>query len=254
MGTNATRHFVADLVAGAQDVRSPAQLGQFVLERLVRVVPYDSAIFIPPNPESGESPVFVNKESFRLLYGLTRQHPGRYLPIVEKMRGRALASGGVARDTDCISSRERDRNAFYADVLRPQAIKQQIVAPPVLRGTNFGLIFMCRHGRSSEFADRTLAALSRLMPAIALATAAVRSLLVDRQVADPLDPAPSHNIRALPPRETEITRLVTDGLTNREIALVLGTSPHTVRNQLSRIFDRLGIASRLELAMFVRSS
>jgi DNA-binding NarL/FixJ family response regulator len=53
--------------------------------------------------------------------------------------------------------------------------------------------------------------------------------------------------------ETEITlsRLVHDGLTNREIAKVLIVSPKTVEVYLSRLFAKLGVESRIELAVAV---
>jgi DNA-binding CsgD family transcriptional regulator/tetratricopeptide (TPR) repeat protein len=53
--------------------------------------------------------------------------------------------------------------------------------------------------------------------------------------------------------DTEITlsRLVRDGLTNREIAKVLIVSPKTVEVYLSRLFAKLGIDSRVELAVAV---
>jgi DNA-binding CsgD family transcriptional regulator/tetratricopeptide (TPR) repeat protein len=53
--------------------------------------------------------------------------------------------------------------------------------------------------------------------------------------------------------DTEITlsRLVHDGLTNREIAKVLIVSPKTVEVYLSRLFAKLGVESRVELAVAV---
>jgi DNA-binding NarL/FixJ family response regulator len=51
-------------------------------------------------------------------------------------------------------------------------------------------------------------------------------------------------------REEEIVHLVEDGLTNRQIAVKLGLSEHTVRNNLFRIFDKLGVSTRVELALY----
>lgn len=51
-------------------------------------------------------------------------------------------------------------------------------------------------------------------------------------------------------REEEIVQLVADGLTNRQIANELKLSEHTVRNNLFRIFDKLGVSTRVELALY----
>jgi DNA-binding CsgD family transcriptional regulator len=40
---------------------------------------------------------------------------------------------------------------------------------------------------------------------------------------------------------------------NQEIALKLNLSEHTVRNYLLRIFDKLGISSRVELVLYAFS-
>lgn len=48
-------------------------------------------------------------------------------------------------------------------------------------------------------------------------------------------------------REQAVVRLVAAGLTNREIAHELTLSEHTVKNYLFRIFDKLGVSSRMEL-------
>lgn len=51
-------------------------------------------------------------------------------------------------------------------------------------------------------------------------------------------------------RETGVVRLVAEGLTNRDISQQLNLSEHTVRNYLFRIFNKVGISSRLELALY----
>ena len=52
-------------------------------------------------------------------------------------------------------------------------------------------------------------------------------------------------------RENEVANLVSEGLTNREIAQKLGLSEHTVSNYLFRIYEKLGISSRVELVLYV---
>jgi DNA-binding NarL/FixJ family response regulator len=51
-------------------------------------------------------------------------------------------------------------------------------------------------------------------------------------------------------REEQVVHLVEDGLTNRQIAMKLGLSEHTVRNNLFRIYEKLGVSTRVELALY----
>jgi DNA-binding NarL/FixJ family response regulator len=48
-------------------------------------------------------------------------------------------------------------------------------------------------------------------------------------------------------REKDVIRCLAEGLTNREIGHRLGLSPHTVKNYLFRIFDKVGVSNRVEL-------
>ncbi len=59
----------------------------------------------------------------------------------------------------------------------------------------------------------------------------------------------SGNVR-LSRRELDVTRCVAEGLTNREISTRLGLTEHTVKNYLFRIFDKVGVSSRVELVLF----
>jgi len=51
-------------------------------------------------------------------------------------------------------------------------------------------------------------------------------------------------------REEDVVRLLAEGLTNRDIAAQLGLSEHTVRNYLFRVFDKLGVSTRVELVLY----
>ncbi len=51
--------------------------------------------------------------------------------------------------------------------------------------------------------------------------------------------------------EIEIATLVWQGRTNPEIGAVLGSSEQVIKNHLRTIFDKLGVWSRLELALYV---
>jgi DNA-binding NarL/FixJ family response regulator len=51
-------------------------------------------------------------------------------------------------------------------------------------------------------------------------------------------------------REEQVIALVTDGLSNRDVANELGLSEHTVKKYLFRIFEKLGISSRVELVLY----
>ena len=52
-------------------------------------------------------------------------------------------------------------------------------------------------------------------------------------------------------REQEVVSKVAEGMKNREIAVLLSVSEHTVKNHLFRIFERLGISSRAELILYI---
>lgn len=52
-------------------------------------------------------------------------------------------------------------------------------------------------------------------------------------------------------KEIQVASLVWQGLTNKDIATVLGTSEQVVKNYLRTTFDKLGVWTRLELALYV---
>ena len=60
-----------------------------------------------------------------------------------------------------------------------------------------------------------------------------------------------HPCDRLTNKEVQVAVLVWEGLTNREIADLIGTTEQVVKNYLRNTFDKLGVWSRLELALYV---
>jgi DNA-binding NarL/FixJ family response regulator len=54
----------------------------------------------------------------------------------------------------------------------------------------------------------------------------------------------------LTPREEQVVALVAEGLGNRDIARELKLSEHTVKKYLFRIFEKLGVSTRVELVLY----
>jgi DNA-binding NarL/FixJ family response regulator len=78
------------------------------------------------------------------------------------------------------------------------------------------------------------------------------NLLVEALVsATPLRLTNKRGHALLAKREAQVAQLVTEGLSNRDIAKKLSLSEHTVSNYLFRIYEKLGISSRVELVLYV---
>jgi DNA-binding NarL/FixJ family response regulator len=52
------------------------------------------------------------------------------------------------------------------------------------------------------------------------------------------------------PRQRQVIELVAQGLKNSEVAEVIGTTQHVVKNHLRVIYDKLGFWNRVELALW----
>jgi two-component system nitrate/nitrite response regulator NarL len=63
----------------------------------------------------------------------------------------------------------------------------------------------------------------------------------------------ARGMSVLSKRELQVVRCLAEGLTNREIAERLELSQHTIKNYLFRVFDKLGVSSRVELLFMTLS-
>ena len=63
-------------------------------------------------------------------------------------------------------------------------------------------------------------------------------------------PGASRTKVQLTPKESLIVSCVTQGMKNKEIAVRVGTTEQVVKNYLRKVYDKLGVADRLELALY----
>lgn len=67
----------------------------------------------------------------------------------------------------------------------------------------------------------------------------------------PVRPLSSPGMNLLAMRESQVANLVAEGLETKEIAKRLSITEHTVNNYLFRIYNKLGISSRVELVLYL---
>jgi DNA-binding NarL/FixJ family response regulator len=71
-----------------------------------------------------------------------------------------------------------------------------------------------------------------------------------RELSHKLGTTESRRNFGLTQREIEVIGLVTEGCSNREVASRLSITEDTVKRHLTNIFDKVGMSTRLELALF----
>ena len=79
-----------------------------------------------------------------------------------------------------------------------------------------------------------------------LAPGVTRRLISEFAGRPPQRPSPAAALEDLTPRETEVLRLVAEGLSNAEIAARLVVTEETVKTHVSRILSKLGLRDRTQ--------
>lgn len=93
---------------------------------------------------------------------------------------------------------------------------------------------------------------------LAIRTVAAGATYVDGSIRRSLDkrasPAPRAGVEGLSRRETEVLRLLAEGLTNQEIAANLHLSTRTVETYRANVQQKLGVRTRAELTRVAREA
>jgi DNA-binding CsgD family transcriptional regulator len=150
----------------------------------------------------------------------------------EHERGLALAREGTALAEEARLPVEAARSRLLAG--RALAVGDRDQASVELRRAYDEL---AAHG-ASRYRDQAAGALGRLGRAVPRQPRAVMG----------------EGLAELSERERQVAELVAEGRSNRQIAEQLDLSPKTIANHLNRMFTRLGLGSRAELAALVERS
>jgi DNA-binding CsgD family transcriptional regulator len=153
-----------------------------------------------------------------------------------------------SRDTDVFSLSRRDQVSIYRDFMRPNRQTCFVARYWFMEGQLWG----CGLSRSrSTFSDRERGRLDAIFPHLRAAMRAAAWLQGGQRGGGLVsEGAPWSLTRA----EERTMSLIVRGLTNNEAAGILGVSPNTVRNTLARVFEKVGVSRRSELAFMVQAA
>lgn len=147
----------------------------------------------------------------------------------------ARAGNGVVVDSELFGTALR-KQEYYALIMAPVRGTSTMFSVLPHRGHAKTELVLGRCVGSRTFSEREKELVASLVPTLSLA------VLAHQTRSDvPALAAPS-----LTMREREVLSYLHLGYTNRQIGEALGTRERTVRNQLSSIYDKLGVGSRAE--------
>lgn len=223
-------------VENAVEMQTRRDVVSHAFEMLQDVIGFDTGIIVSLEDSTWESYGKSDRQLTKWKAGLAR-----FEPDLVDLRHVAQRHSRVFLDLTALGENERDRMCLYAEYLRPESVRSSLgcFLGSNQRYTHF--LGLSTVGRGRLLSDADCDVLRQLHAPLSLA--------LHGRWAGGFELPGATDLSA---REVEICRLASRGLRNREIAEITGTSPHTVRNQLARIFRKLEVTTRAELAGLAR--
>src|SRR5215468_6486826 len=223
MSLNAAPQLLSEIAALAVRAHDRAEFRSGTLTRLQGVIPFEVAFVQSGASTAGPEPVSWGLPP--LAARLLARRADTVWSELAGIRAAALGLGGVVEASGLVSA-----DSELGRLLRSDRPVRHLCLAALEQGRT-ALVF----GRAGEpFTRRELELVRLSLPVIGLG---------DRRASEVQEALGAR----LTPREQEIFDYVSRGYNNREIAAVLGTSPLTVRNQLCRLFRKVGVSGRSEL-------
>ncbi len=183
-----------------------------------------------------------------------------------------VGEAGTGREAVTLARRQRP-DVVLMDIRMPEldglAALREIVADPALAATRVIMLttfeldeyvfdalaggasgFLVKDGDTAEL----LHAIQVVSAGESLLSPSVTRRVIDKFAAGSRRGRPHPQIGTLTDRETEVTGLVAEGLSNEEIARRLYLSPATVRTHVSRAMIKLQARDRAQLVVFAVQS
>lgn len=198
----------------------------------------------------------------RLLADALRRDPKlEAIPFDSESTGLVAAALSSKTDVVVMSSNFDEQSSKGFEVLRElRKARHQIHSVLLLASSKDELILkaFCAGARGLFSKNDPLELLSECVRKVhtgkVWASDDAIGLAVDALASGPCVRSSNANgMQLLSKRELQVVRYLAEGLTNREIAEQLKLSQHTIKNYLFRIFDKLGVSSRVELLFMTLS-
>lgn len=181
---------------------------------------------------------------------LARRRWARLVAEMAPVSTAAEQSGGVVVDSELLGS-NLERFVYYETFMRPHRGRTTLIGALRCQARQLGKLVLGRCVGSPDFNASEVSRLRELLPILSLSQ---HTYLLARESVTPVPAVgPARTPRSdaltgcgLTVREREVLGYLHLGYTNEQIALALGSAPRTVRNQLSHVYEKLGVSSRAE--------
>jgi DNA-binding CsgD family transcriptional regulator len=206
-----------------------------MLCRLQEVVGFDAGYIAASWGNASEGRGAVAEHDARLL----RQNLDRYLSQIHADEV-ALYTDRAQVHHQVWSRARQNELAVFRELLTPSGMKHMIVRVGMRAGNMAG--FNLERRSAIPYTDRELALVDAVAPFLHIVE------IMTLRTQDECISAEFAREQGLTQRESEFVALAVRGLQNSEIAVVSGVSVNTVRNTLARVFAKVGVTNRAELA------
>jgi len=209
------------------------------LESLQRAIGFD-ALYVGAALPDGPTPAPSVSGVSQRYVATCEANAERYWGDRLALNSAAASAGGAVCDQVAFSLQTRDRMPFYREVIDGLGIRAIAVSVLRLHGKQVGCLYLGRTSRGARFGAE-LERLRRALPVLSLGKRLYDSSFGVATAAQAFSPR-------LTEREKEVLWHVTRGATNAQVAARLGTSPRTVKNQVSAILTKAGVENPLPAA------